>query len=173
MAGRKPDTNLKYKVVIHKQGKYRYAATQEYIKNKKGKYIHKYHIWGTVDKNLVFSPNEKFRLISVTERNKMRFPSDWNIEKIYSSQSQLQTSKIEKVKTQTETSNPPPLSSDQYNNKLYGSIWLMEQLAKKLGIIDDLLEVFDNDIIKVNKIIALAIFPYLSQRSYNRMATYT
>ncbi len=60
MDGRKLDTNLKYKVVIHKQGKYRYAATQEYIKNKKGKYIHKYHIWGTIDKNLVFFPNEKY-----------------------------------------------------------------------------------------------------------------
>ena len=35
MVGRKPDTNLKYKVVIHNQSKYQYAATQEYIKNKK------------------------------------------------------------------------------------------------------------------------------------------
>ena len=56
----------------------------------------------------------------------------------------------------------------QYNNRLYGNVWLLEQLAKKKGIYEDLLTVFNNDYGKVLDILSLAIYRIVDNRSFNR-----
>ena len=61
-------------------------------------------------------------------------------------------------------------SYECYETLLYGSFWLLEQIAKKIGLIEDLLKTFNNNIFIVNEILSLAIFPYISGRNYNRFA---
>ena len=56
----------------------------------------------------------------------------------------------------------------QYNNRLYGSVWLLEQIAKKEGVYEDLLTVFNNDFSKVLDILSLAIYRIVESRSFNR-----
>lgn len=53
--------------------------------------------------------------------------------------------------------------------KIYGSVWLMEQIAEKKGLIEDLITVFDGDICAVNDVLTLAIYVIVESRSFNRI----
>lgn len=45
---------------------------------------------------------------------------------------------------------------DQYNNKLYGSFWLLEEISRQKGVYEDLLEVFQGNIGQVHEVMSLA-----------------
>jgi hypothetical protein len=53
---------------------------------------------------------------------------------------------------------------------LYGDIWLLEQVAAKTGVRQDLEAVFDGNIELADDILTLAMFPYLTKHAYNRVA---
>jgi hypothetical protein len=74
--------------------------------------------------------------------------------------------------TDTDSAKDKDLNSDEncYQNRLYGDIWLLEQIAKKTGIRQDLEIVFKGNTEVVDDIITLAIFPYLTKFTYNRVA---
>jgi transposase len=55
-------------------------------------------------------------------------------------------------------------------NRLYGDIWILEQVAKKTGIRQDLEAVFNGNHEIVDDILTLAMFPYLTKFTYNRVA---
>ena len=55
-------------------------------------------------------------------------------------------------------------------NRFYGDIWLLEQVALKTGIRQDLSTVFEGNAEMVNDILTLAFFPYLTGYTYNRLA---
>ena len=55
-------------------------------------------------------------------------------------------------------------------NRLYGDVWLLEQIAKASGIRQDLEKVFEGNKEMVDDILTLAIFPYLTQHTYHRAA---
>ena len=57
---------------------------------------------------------------------------------------------------------------DQYNNRLYGSFWLLHQVSIVSGVYNDVLDTFGGNIAKTNEVLSLAFFPYLSERNYNR-----
>ena len=57
----------------------------------------------------------------------------------------------------------------QDENRLYGDIWLLEQIADATGIRQDLMAVFDNDSDKVNAILTLAYFPMSGKGSYSHL----
>ena len=59
---------------------------------------------------------------------------------------------------------------DQYNNRLYGAFWLLERISRECGLYDDLTETFGGNMAKVNEVLSLAFFPYLSGKNYNRFA---
>ena len=58
----------------------------------------------------------------------------------------------------------------EYQNKLYGAFWILENLANNCGLFDDLYDTFNGNYFYVNAVISLAIFPYLAKRSLNRFA---
>ena len=58
----------------------------------------------------------------------------------------------------------------QYNNKLYGSFWLLEQITRQKGVYDDLLKTFQGNLAMVNEVISLAFYPYISGKCYSRFA---
>ena len=53
---------------------------------------------------------------------------------------------------------------------LFRSVWLLEQIAKETGIRHDLEKVFDGNKEIVDDILTLAIFPYITKFSFNRVA---
>jgi hypothetical protein len=63
-----------------------------------------------------------------------------------------------------------PVYDDDCQNRLYGDIWLLEQVASKTGIRQDLEAVFNGNREIVDDILTLAMFPYVTKFTYNRVA---
>ncbi len=56
-----------------------------------------------------------------------------------------------------------------YRSRIYGGVWLLEQVAEKKGLVEDLLEVFNGDIGATNDVLTLAIYSIIESRSFNRL----
>ncbi|MBR2259221.1 MAG: hypothetical protein IJ899_18210 [Blautia sp.] len=184
MAGRKADPMSPYKVFLHKDRKYRYAATQrknEISSGKRSKYTITH--WGTVSEDLVFSPNATYRLADAKERMKLIFPVEWDISSILSMNQPDEsncgvTQELHEYSDRSgtilpcddqsvdgsgtiilpagETASPSDTVLDQFNNRFYGAFWLLEQLSRQSGIYDDLLSVFQGNVAVVNEVITMA-----------------
>lgn len=148
------DPQKQYTVKPHVTHSYTYASTQpstidEVTGKKRYHHIH----WGKVIDGK-FIPGPKYLLASVEERAKLIFPREWDL-------SELNTL------SGTRPVGRPPIQGD--NNRLYGDIWLLESIAEQKGVKEDLLSVFDGDEEIVDAILTLAIHPYLTSQSYNRV----
>ena len=153
---RKADPNADYKVSVHKVGKYTYATTQPAtIDPVTGKKIHRHFTWGTLE-GLTFIPGRNYRLASPEERRKLIFPDEWDMS---------EAERYSGDKTAGRTSYTG-IDADRF----YGDIWLLENIAKSTSIRQDLEKVFDGNKELVDDIMTLAMFPYLSGFSYNRLA---
>ena len=53
--------------------------------------------------------------------------------------------------------------------RFYGDVWLLDQLAVRLGIHKDLMTVFNGNGEIVNDILTLAYFPIITEYSYRRL----
>ena len=149
--------NARYTVKLHKTKGYCYASTQPpYIDEVTGKKKYKHIHWGSVDENLKFKPNENFYNASPEERARLIFPAEWDMSV---------------AQRLTGLRNPGrPANDGECQNRLYGDIWLLEQVAEKLGIRQDLEAVFGGNKELVDDIITLAMFPYITNFTYNRVA---
>jgi len=155
--GRPSDPVAPYRVKPHVTHGYTYASTRtQLIDPDTGKMKHPYVHWGTVDENLKFTPGSKFFLATPEERARLIFPENWDI------------SEAKKLTGLRESGRPAYDGED--GNRLYGDIWLLEQIAMRTGIRQDLEEVFGGNKEIVNDIITLAIFPHITKFSYNRVA---
>lgn len=200
MAGRKADPNSRYRVFLQRvAGKYVYASVQQpYSTEGSSRLKYKpFHI-GTISSDNIFTPNAEFRLLPVNERIKYIFPEGIDISKVnlmndikYANESVPDANNAEQAKehdqgTQkndkpdNQISNESFVSSDviqagancldKYNNRLYGSFWLLEEISKNKGVYEDLLKVFQGNVSVVNEIISLAFFLYISGKCFNRFA---
>lgn len=52
---------------------------------------------------------------------------------------------------------------------LYGHTWLVEAVASKIGLVEDLMDTFDGDRSKVEKALTLGIYPFLCKRGFNHI----
>lgn len=145
-----------YKVAIHKNAGYMYASTHPYTLTAEGKRKYSILHWGTVDQELRFTPGLRYLNASIEERSKLIFPKDWDL------------SQLDKLSERRTPGRPSYKGNDA--NRLYGDVWLLEQVALKIGLRKDLLNVFDGDTELVDKILTLAFFPYLTGYTYNRLA---
>ena len=59
--------------------------------------------------------------------------------------------KILAQKKDLEDAEELKYGKSQNYNRLYGSFWLLEQISKKISLYDDLLEVFNGNILKIMK----------------------
>ena len=153
---RRVDPLAPYRMSTHKIGKYVYASTQPATVDEttgKRKYTHLH--WGSFDpEKKVFTPNVEFLMLAPEERKKYIFPSDWDLSAI------AKMAGLRKPGRQHQT---------RHGDRLYGDIWLLEQIADKTGLRKDLLTVFDGNEEMVNMVLTLAMFPYVSRHSYNRL----
>jgi len=151
------DPNTQYRVRQHVTNGYTYASTQQHYPDPatgKKKYHHIH--WGTVDENLRFIPGSQFFLTPPEERSRLIFPEEWDM------------SEAEKLAGLRKPGRPEYSGEDQ--NRLYGDIWLLEQVAARTGIRQDLEAVFRGNREIVDDIITLAVFPYLTKYTYSRVA---
>lgn len=155
------DPSAQYRIKLHNAGGYAYASTQPpsidpVTGKKKYKYIH----WGKVlseqNGKLKFIPGSKYYQASPEERTQLIFPDDWDI------------SEAEKL-TGLQKPGRPAYEGD-CENLLYGDIWLLEQIANETGIRKDLETVFHGNHEMVDDILTLAMFPYITQFNYSRVA---
>ncbi len=160
-AGRLRDPLSSYRLYLHKNGKYRNAATMNYVTDADGIEKRRIFIWGEVTDDNVFVPNIRFTTMPVSERLKYIFPKDWNVTKIRA----LNDSALSGTPAPTETSNI-------FSTLLYGSGWLLNGIATNMHIIEDLMDVFENNTALVNEILSLAMFPILTKRNYDRLKSW-
>lgn len=155
--GRSVDPNAQYRVKPHVTKGYTYASTQPpYIDTDTGKKKYRYVHWGTVDENRKFIPGSSFYLASPEERARLIFPEDWDM------------SEAEKFTGLRKPGRPAYDGNCQ--NRLYGDVWMLEQVATKTGIRQDLEAVFGGNREIVDDILTLAMFPYLTKFNYSRVA---
>ena len=181
MKGRKPDPNSSYHIILHTNNGYRYAATVETTYNEEKKRIRKYTQWGTVSLNNIFTPNLLYTMTPVTEREKLIFPAEWDI----SAATALNQAKHEgdakeqnkKNGSDSGETDPPkqvePIvmtPTTEYQNRLYGSVWFLLQIAQVKHVVEDLRIIFEYNEETVNMILTMAIFPYLTRRNFDRLA---
>ena len=151
------DPNAQYRVKPHTTNGYTYASTQPpYVDPSTGKKKYRYIHWGTIDENRKFIPGPQFYLATPEERTRLIFPEGWDM------------SEAEKL-TGLRKPGRPACSGD-CQNRLYGDVWLLEQVAIKTGIRHDLEAVFNGNREIVDDILTLAMFPYLTKFTYSRVA---
>jgi hypothetical protein len=150
------DPNAQYRVKPHVTNGYVYASTQPPRVDDSGKKKYRYIHWGTLDEKGKFFPSSQFYLATPEERSRLIFPAEWDM------------SEAEKL-TGLRKPGRPVFDAD-CQNRLYGDIWLLEQIAGKTGLLQDLEIVFKGNREIVDDILTLAIFPYLTKFTYNRLA---
>lgn len=133
-----------------------YASTHPYTLTPEGKRKYSILHWGTVDQNRQFVPGSRYIYASHEERSKLIFPDDWDM------------SLAHKLSGERAQGRPPYDGDDQ--NRFYGDVWLLEQVALKTGIRQDLSRVFEGNAELVNDILTLSFFPFLTGHTYNRLA---
>lgn len=154
---RHTDPNTQYRVRKHVNSGYTYASTQPpYVDPDTGKNKYRHVHWGTVDENNKFTPGSPFFLATPKERAQLIFPENWDM------------SEAEKLTGLRTPGRPAYDGNDQ--NRFYGDIWLLEQIAIKTGIRQDLETVFNGNSEIVDDILTLAMFPYLTKFNYSRVA---
>lgn len=153
---RKPDAEAPFRISIHKCGHYTYASTQPCtIDPESGRRIYRYIHWGTLDADLIFHPGKTYLFASPEERNRLVFPKTWDL------------SEIEKLSGKRKPGRPVIKSQDE--NRLYGDIWLLEQVADTTGLRQDLLETFQGNQEKVHAVLTLAYFLLCGKGTYNQV----
>jgi transposase len=149
--------NAQFRVKPHVTNGYTYASTQPpYVDPVTGKKKYRYIHWGTVDENGKFLPGSSFYSASPDERARLIFPESWDM------------SEAEKLAGMRKQGRPECDTDCQ--NRLYGDVWLLEQVAMKTGIRQDLETVFNGNREIADDILTLAMFPYLTKFTYNRAA---
>jgi len=145
-----------YKVALHKNGGYMYATTHPYTMTEDGKRKYSMLHWGTVTPDLKFVPGKQYLYASVEDRKKLIFPKGWDL------------SEIDKLPSNHKQGRKAYEGEDV--NRFYGDVWLLEQVAAKVGLAKDLTVVFNENLEMVQDVLTLAFFPYLTGYSYSRLA---
>lgn len=153
---RPTNPNTPYKITLHVNNGYRYAATRPLVKKDDGSHHNKSIHWGTVTDELKFIPGREFLYASLEERGKLIFPEGWDL------------SEIDKLQSSRRQGRPAKDGED--TNRFYGDIWLLERIAEETGIRQDLVSVFGGNREMVNDIMTLAMYPYVTGFNYNRVA---
>ncbi|MDR2442777.1 MAG: hypothetical protein LBE31_04565 [Deltaproteobacteria bacterium] len=145
-----------FTVKPHFTNGYTYASTQPpYIDPKTGKKVYRRIHWGVVDENLRFTPGTQFYKATAQERARLIFPKNWDMSKAAA----LLGLTKEKL----------PLYDPHSQNLLYGDIWLLEQIAMKTKIRENLEEIFEDHEL-ASDVLTLAIHPYLTNNTFNHLA---
>ena len=153
------DKDTPYRVKIHKNSGYLYASTQPIVidpDRKSGRNRHKRIHWGTIDENMKFHPNQNYISLAPAEREKLVFPPEWDMSEARNLPSERKAGR--------------PSAAEEDSNLLYGDIWLLEQVADRIGLRSDLVKAFDGNMEMADAILTMAMYQVSNGGSFNRMA---
>ena len=142
--GRPTNADTAYKIIVHANGKYRYASTKQYTLGEDGKKTYSYKHWGTVDDKNKFHPGQNFFLAPPAERRKLIFPSGWDL------------------------SGASGLSEKKPRGRV--AYEFLDQVAERTGVREDLQTVFGGNTEIVDDILTMAYYPFLDNLSYNHLS---
>jgi len=145
-----------HRISIHNNGGYKYASTHIYTVREEGGRKYKILHWGTVDDELRFHPGPRYIYADPEERSRLIFPPDWDM------------GLARKLSGDAGRGRPGYEGEDV--NRFYGDIWLLEQVARETGLRQDLMKVFGGNTEKVDQILTLSFYPFLTGHSFNRLA---
>ena len=154
--GRPTNADTAYKIIIHANGKYRYASTKQYTLGEDGKKTYSYKHWGTVDDKNKFHPGQNFFLAPPAERRKLIFPSGWDLSG---------ASGLSEKKPRGRVA----YEADDVDRQ-YGATWFLDQVAERTGVREDLQTVFGGNTEIVDDILTMAYYPFLDNLSYNHLS---
>ena len=148
--GRKKDPQTDCRLQEHRINGYVYATTQRTVPGKNGSPVRRHVHWGRVDGGR-FIPSARFLRLDAEERAKFIFPAGWTLEEA------------------------PEAAESRENaatgNRLYGDVWLLEQVARQTGLLGDLEAVFaDSPAGTAQAVLTLAIYLVATGRSFDRVA---
>lgn len=153
MARPRRDDNKIY-LHVRRNGKSTYASANEaYDSN--GERSYRIVDWGTLENGNAFVPNKRF-IYAKDLWGTFVFPEGWDL------------GKLEELKSRYKPGRPAYTKDDR--SLLYGSVWLLTEIARKVGLIDDLMRVFEGNTDMANDVLTLAFFPLVSGKSYNHLA---
>lgn len=154
--GRPVDAMTRYRMFAHKVGGHVYAATRHSVVDEKsGKKKQKCMHWGKIDDENVFHPNKSFEYLTPDEQRKFIFPDSWKMD---------QLSKLSSMR------GPGRASYDGSTRiRFYGDIWLMEQIARKRKVYQNLVTAFDGNEEIVADILSVAMYLYLVKLPLSHM----
>lgn len=154
--GRPREPNAEWRMHRLKSHGIEYACTRSYEPTGQGgeKRIQKQ--WGKLTDGNRFEPSANYFLLSPAERKKFIFPEDWDLSEIKHLPSQLSRGR-------------PPCCTGDASCKLYGHVWLLEQLADKSGVLDDLIHVFDGNKEKARDVLTLSMFLFLEKEAFSHV----
>ena len=144
-----------YKIIIHTNGKRRYASTKVCATGEDGKksYTHKH--WGTVDEDLKFHPNATYFYAKPEDRQKLIFPPGWDL------------SEAERL-SGTKHRGRVAYEADDVDRQ-YGATWFLDQVAEVTGVKADLTKAFHGNKAMVDDILTMAYFPFIDNLSYRHL----
>ena len=145
------------KVVAHRNGGHTYAATRPLVRRDDGTKYNKTIHWGTLENGNKFVPNLLYLMTPIEERKRLIFPDDWDMGEVV---------RLESMRGPGRPAFPEAEST----NRFYGDIWLLERIAEETGIREDLMDTFSGNAELVDQTMTLAMFPYLTRFSYDRVA---
>lgn len=143
-----------YRLVAHTTHGHVYASVQRTVVGKDGRNVRRHKHYGVVIDNK-FTPWADFLALPAEERAKFIFPKEWDL------------SLLDKLSDRRGPGHPDIDCDAQ--NRLYGDVWLLEQIAEKTKIRRDLETVFDGNKEMVDAIMTLAMFPYLTKFNFSRV----
>ena len=155
MAGRPVKEETPYKIMIHNNGGRRYASTKINYTTEDGKKVSKHKHWGSIDESNRFHPNTTYFNASPSERKKLIFPEGIDLSEA-KGRGEEKRGRVEYDKDDVD--------------RQYGATWLLDKVAEKTGVKDDLIKVFGGNEGKVAQALTMAYFPFVDSLSYSQLA---
>lgn len=144
-----------YKIIIHTNGKRRYASTKVCATGEDGKKTYTHKHWGTVDEDLKFHPNATYFYAKPEDRQKLIFPPGWDL------------SEAERL-SGTKHRGRVAYEADDVDRQ-YGATWFLDQVAEVTGVKADLTKAFHGNKAMVDDILTMAYFPFIDSLSYRHL----
>lgn len=154
--GRPVNKDTRNKVIVHTIGDHRYASTKVYTVDADGKKRYAYKHWGTLVDGDRFHPGTNYFYAPVAERDKLVFPSTWDMSEVSELSSTRRRGRVSYQEDDVD--------------RQYGATWLLDKVAEATGVKDDLLKVLDGNHEMVNDVLTMAYFPFVDNLSYNQLS---
>lgn len=153
--GRPSKKETPYRIIVHTNGGRKYASTKVAVVGSDGRKQYRHKHWGSLDDENRFHPNTTYFNTSPAERARLIFPEGWILDEA--------TGRGEDRRGRVE------YSKDDVDRQ-YGPTWLLDRVAERTGVREDLLKVFDGNTEKVAQILTLAYFPFIDNLSYSQLS---